>query len=95
VATDSQGFDHDAAREGCCRRRSRDVDRVDQLRSALLLANAECAAVIPDDAISPNAMRVLRTDLEQSRRVTMDDVRNRGLADGVPVSLCYRIRAQL
>jgi len=57
--------------------------------------NTECAAVILDAATAANAMRVFRADLEQSRRVTMDDVRNRGLADRAADSLCYCIRAQL
>lgn len=57
--------------------------------------NAECAAVILDAAIAGDVMRVFRADLKQSRRVTMDDVRNRGLANRVADSLCYWIRAQL
>lgn len=57
--------------------------------------NAECAAVILDAAIAAKAMRVFRADLEQSRRVTMDDVTNRGLVNRAMDSLCYWIRAQL
>jgi cardiolipin synthase len=57
--------------------------------------NAECAAVILDAAIAADAMRVFRADLEQSRRVTMDDVTNRGLANRAVDCLCYWIRAQL
>ena len=57
--------------------------------------NAECAAVILDAAIAADAMRVFRADLQQSRRVTMDDVTNRGLANRAVDCLCYWIRAQL
>ena len=57
--------------------------------------NAECAAVILDAAIAADAMRVFRADLEQSRRVTMEDVRNRSLVNRAADSLCYWIRAQL
>jgi cardiolipin synthase A/B len=57
--------------------------------------NTECAAVILDAATAANAMRAFRADLEQSRRVTMDDVGNRGFADRAADSLCYWIRAQL
>jgi len=57
--------------------------------------NTECAAVILDAATAATAMRAFRADLEQSRRVTMDDVGNRGFADRAADSLCYWIRAQL
>jgi cardiolipin synthase len=57
--------------------------------------NTECAAVILDAATAAAAMRVFRADLEHSRRVTMDDVRSRGLANRVADTLCYWIRAQL
>lgn len=57
--------------------------------------NAECAAVMLDAKVAANAMRVFGEDLGQSRRVTMDDVRNRGFFDRVADSLCYWVRAQL
>jgi cardiolipin synthase A/B len=57
--------------------------------------NTECAAVILDGAIAANAMRVFRADLEQSRRVTMADIRKRGFVDRALDSFCYWIRAQL
>ncbi len=57
--------------------------------------NSECAAVILDAAIASSAMCAFRADLEQSRRVTVDDVRNRGLVDRAADSFCYWIRAQL
>lgn len=57
--------------------------------------NAECAAVMLDEKIAGDAMRVFADDLAQSRRVTMDDVRSRGFLDSVGDSLCYWVRAQL
>jgi cardiolipin synthase len=57
--------------------------------------NAECAAVILDGTIAADAMRVFRADLEQSRRVTMEDVNDRGLVDRAGDSLFYWVRAQL
>ena len=57
--------------------------------------NTECAAVILGDATAATVMRAFRADLEQSRRVTMDDVENRGIANRAADSLCYWIRAQL
>ncbi|MDQ6718576.1 MAG: phosphatidylserine/phosphatidylglycerophosphate/cardiolipin synthase family protein [Gemmatimonadota bacterium] len=57
--------------------------------------NAECAAVILDEKVSADAMRVFADDLAQCKRVTMDDVRNRGFVYRIGDSLCYWIRAQL
>lgn len=57
--------------------------------------NAECAAVMLDRKIALDAVRAFSADLEQCRRVTMEDVAGRSVANRALDSLCYWVRAQL
>ena len=57
--------------------------------------NAECAAVIADDAIARRLSDAFNVDLGNSRRITLDDVENLGAADRLKDAAAYWVRGQL
>lgn len=57
--------------------------------------NSECAIVVADAALAAEMERVFTCDLARSRRVTLDEVRSRGVAARARNAVCYWLRAQL
>lgn len=57
--------------------------------------NSESAIVVSDAALAAEMERVFACDLACSRRVTLDEVRSRGVAARVRNAICYWVRAQL
>lgn len=57
--------------------------------------NSESAIVVADAGLAADMERVFAGDLARSRRVTLDEVRTRGVAARVRNAVCYWLRAQL
>ena len=56
--------------------------------------NSEAAIVVADAALAAEMERVFAGDLARSRRVTLDEVRSRGVLARVRNAVCYWLRAQ-
>lgn len=57
--------------------------------------NSECAVVVADAALAAEMERAFACDLARSRRVTLAEVRARGVGARVRNAVCYWLRAQL
>jgi cardiolipin synthase A/B len=57
--------------------------------------NAECAAVIADDAVARRLADAFAVDLAHSRRVTLDDLDGRSVIDRLKDAAAYWVRGQL
>ena len=57
--------------------------------------NAECAAVTHDVTIAEQALAAFESDLPNSRRVTVADLKRLSMTDRALDALCYSVRAQL
>lgn len=57
--------------------------------------NSEAAIVVSDAGLAEEMERVFAADVGRSRRVTLEDVRSRGIPARVRSAACYWLRAQL
>lgn len=57
--------------------------------------NSECAIVVSDQSLAAEMERVFTDDVARSRRVTLAEVRARGVAARARDAVCYWLRAQL